>query len=157
MSRRPLNSNQLHVIALIRAAFAGVTLGDGVGLLQAQGIDAYADCNTISLYRSKDEKDDWSAIPVSELNKYSDSLSFFDAEGMRFHLPAFLIADIEGKFIGDLVFHLATGEHQCQSRFTLLTQDQRFSVREFLTLWLSDLRCGSQRPMIEEALNKHWL
>lgn len=37
-----------HVADLIRDAFDGVTLGDGIGLLQGQGLDDYADSETLT-------------------------------------------------------------------------------------------------------------
>src|SRR5690606_11328391 len=99
-----MNDDERRIARLIRAAFRDVRLGNGVGLMQAQGLDDYADSKTLAEYRSQDEKDDWSKIPVSELNACYSSLSFFDAEGMRFHLPAFLIADIEGTFNQEVTF-----------------------------------------------------
>lgn len=81
---------------VVRSAFQGVTLGNGIGLWQGQGLDDYANSETLARYRAQDEKVDWSRIPASELDSCHSSLSFFDAEGMRFHLPAYLIADLEG-------------------------------------------------------------
>jgi hypothetical protein len=69
---------------LIREAFAGVKLGGGVGLQQAQGFDDHEDEKTCARYRANDEKEDWSHIPAEELNRCNSSLCFFDAEGMRF-------------------------------------------------------------------------
>src|SRR2546425_7467608 len=52
----------------IREAFTGVTLGSGIGLQQAQGIDEHEDESTCARFRASDEKEDWTRIPVSELN-----------------------------------------------------------------------------------------
>src|SRR5688572_12494241 len=62
---------------LIEAAFAGVTLGNGVGLHEGQAIDDYEDASTRGAYRAKDEKKDWRRIPTEALNRCSSSLSFF--------------------------------------------------------------------------------
>ena len=52
-----------------------------------QGLDDdYEDAATCEALRLTDEKDDWSKIAVADLNQCYSSLSFFDAEGMRFHL-----------------------------------------------------------------------
>ena len=48
------------VAELVHSAFDGVTLGDGVGLFEGQGLDDYADAATRARYRAKDEKEDWS-------------------------------------------------------------------------------------------------
>ena len=55
--------------ALIQDAFAGVKLGNGVGLMQAQGLDDYADSATCASYRASDEKDDWRRISPEALNR----------------------------------------------------------------------------------------
>lgn len=68
----------------IREAFAGVKLGNGVGLHEAQGLDDYEDPGTCASYRANDEKEDWGRIPAEEMNHCCSSLSFFDAEGMRY-------------------------------------------------------------------------
>jgi hypothetical protein len=141
---------------VIRNAFRGVTLGDGVGLLQAQGLDDYADSETLAHYRSQDEQDDWSRIPVSMLNSCSSSLSFFDAEGMRFHLPAYLIADLEGTLSQDVLFYLIDLEHGGTSKFEKLSKRQREAVRGFLFLRLDDPKHEFERPMIEETLLEYW-
>lgn len=73
------------LIERIQKAFAGVRLGNGVGLWQAQGLDDYASEEKCAEYRANDEKDDWRRISVNDLCQCNSSLCFFDAEGMRFH------------------------------------------------------------------------
>ena len=78
----------------IRTAFKAVELEDGIGLWEAQGVDDYADKKTILKLREKDERKNWNNISYKELAICESSLSFFDAKGMRFYLPQFLIFDI---------------------------------------------------------------
>jgi hypothetical protein len=145
------------VLNLIRAAFAGVALGEGVGLQQGQGLDDYADARTLALYRAQDEKRDWSAIPVADLDHCCSSLSFFDAEGMRFYLPAYLIADLEGKLqTADVLSHLVYPADDAVERFYKLSAAQRNAVREFLLLRLSDPDREFVHPLIETALREYW-
>jgi hypothetical protein len=140
----------------VRAAFAGVTLGEGIGLLEAQAIDDYKSNAERAASRTKDEKDDWSAIDVDSLNRCYSSLHFFDAEGLRFHLPAYLIAELEGNFGFDLhwtLCHSTAGEE----RFTLLSEPQRKGVVEFLQFVCDEPDYQSDRPLIEAALAGYWL
>jgi len=130
---------------MICEAFKDVKLGDGVGLKEAQAIDDYKDTLTKAAYRAEDEKDDWRKIPVSELNRCHSSLSFFDAEGMRFHLPAFLIAELSGNrlesggcYCFDMVSRLSTVSGWQEKNFSLLTEQQRNAVREFLNYAIDD-------------------
>ena len=152
-----MTGNEQRVLSLIRAAFAGVALGDGVGLLQAQGLDDSADERTRASYRMRDEKHDWSAISVADLDRCYSSLSFFDPDGMRFHLPAYVVADLEGCLrTADVLFDLVYLADGAPSRFDALSRAQRDAVREFLLLRLSDSHREFVHPMIEAALREYW-
>lgn len=155
--QRKMAADKDRVLGLVRRAFQGVTLGEGIGLRQGQGLDDYADERTLTSYRARDEKHDWSAIPVADLDRCYSSLSFFDADGMRFHLPAYLVADLEGSLqTADVLFHLIYMAHGAASRFDTLSPAQRGAVREFLLLRLSDPYREFERPMIEAALRDYW-
>jgi hypothetical protein len=140
----------------IREAFAGVTLGSGIGLKQAQGIEDHEDEATCARYRVSDEREDWSRIPVSELNRCNSSLSFFDAEGMRFHLPAYLIADLQGTYNFGMAFCL-TQSHDYARYFRLLSDAQRKVVREFLLHISEESDYEFGRPHIIRALDEYWI
>ncbi|HLW63825.1 MAG TPA: DUF6714 family protein [Gemmataceae bacterium] len=156
--QRKLTAKKDRVLGLVRKAFQGVTLGEGVGLRQGQGLDDYASERTLASYRAQDEKHDWSAIPVADLDRCSSSPSFFDADGMRFHLPAYLVAELEGSLqSADLLFHLVYMADGAASRFDTLSATQREAVREFLLLWLSDAHREFEHPMIEAALRDYWI
>ena len=75
----------------IKTAFNGVKLEDGIGLWEAQGHDARLSAKECAQLRRKDEKNDWSKIPVDDLFDAESSFSFFDAKGLRFHLPQFML------------------------------------------------------------------
>ena len=123
--------SEQRVLALIRDAFKpGVTLGSGVGLLQAQGIDDYASAATLAEYRERDEKDNWSAIPAADLDRNYSSLSFFDADGMRFHLPAYLVATLERLLqTADVTFHLVYFADGSESRYFRTLTKKRSGTR----------------------------
>ncbi|HEV3143920.1 MAG TPA: DUF6714 family protein [Gemmataceae bacterium] len=149
-----MTEKEQQVANLIKDAFAGIRLGDGVGLFEAQAIDDYADAATRQAARSRDETDDWSAISADDLNQCYSSLSFFDAEGMRFHLPAFLLADLKGQFKQDVIFALTYLNDT--ARFEKLSPPQRRAVRQFLLLRQADLNYEYSRPWIKSALEAYW-
>lgn len=122
----------------IQTAFADVILGNGIGLWQAQGIDDYKSSEECLALRQRDEKSNWSKILIQDLKDCHSSLSFFDAEGMRFHLPAFLIADLRGEWLFHLTFYLCRPIEQMQ-QFQLLNSAQRQAVKAYL-LWISSDR-----------------
>lgn len=107
-------------------------LGNGVGLHQAQGLDDYADERTCAALRAKDEKADWHRLERDTLNGCHSSLSFFDAEGMRFHLPAFLISSLlQDEDYGTIHRLIDLSPHNLE-KFKLLDFAQRESVRCYI-------------------------
>ena len=113
------------VRVLIDRAFHDVRLGGGIGLWEAQAIDDHADVATRQRNRNRDEKDDWRRISVETLEACDSSLSFFDAAGMRFHLPAFLTAEMAGLSTAGAVCHLTHFDwNATQSQFELLNAEQ---------------------------------
>lgn len=116
----------------IRDAFEGVTLGDGVGLFQAQGIDDHDTEEVCQSFRLGDEMDDWQRITSEDLNKCYSSLSFFDAAGMRFHLPAYLLAEIDGDYKFDLTMDFIDMSDHKMKQFSLFTEQQKGAVADYL-------------------------
>jgi hypothetical protein len=144
------------LIFRIREAFKGVLLDGGIGLSEAEAIDDYKDEAFKKAGREKDEKQDWEKIPSAELNEYHCSLSFFDAKGMRFHLPAFLIADLKQEYRFGMAFALTHLSDYTKAQFSLLTHPQRQAVRCFLEYLLVDPDHEYERPAIRAALENYW-
>lgn len=154
-----MTDEKARIEKLIREAFRGVTLDDGIGLREGCGLDDYADSTTLAAYRAQDERDNWESLSVEDLDAYSTSLSYFDSKGMRFHLPAYLINELnDGNRAYSLIFHL-THIAADDQRFRLLTRDQRTAVREFLIYTLSTFeepQLSFEGPLIERALKDVW-
>lgn len=142
----------------LRQAFAGVGLGGGIGLREAQGLDDYASEEKCAAYRASDEKLDWQVLRADDLNQCNSSLSFFDAEGMRFHLPAYLIADLDGTYGFGMAFMLTqvTQSSSGDERFALLDQAQRAAVRAYLRFIEDEPEYKFEREYIQHALAGFW-
>jgi hypothetical protein len=72
-------------------------LDDGIGLFQATGLDDYASDEELKRLRERDEKTAWRRISYADLERCYAAPSFFDAQGFVFHLPAFLIAELNDR------------------------------------------------------------
>lgn len=144
------------LISTISRAFKGVTLEGGVGLDEAQAIDDYKTIEQRKLQRSYDEKEKWQIIPVSELNRCNSSLSFFDAKGMRFHLPAFMIVDVKDQYNSGMSFCLTDLSDYSKSMFSLFTQEQREAVRCFLNYAYNSPEYEFENNLIADALLGFW-
>ena len=139
----------------IRQAFDGVELGEGIGLREGNAIDDYKSDADQVIERQSDEKHDWSRITAEDLERYRWSLSYFDPAGMRFHLPAFMLARIDH---GDdsLLNSLIALDEYSLSRYTALSSAQRRAVVAFLYWVLEDPADKWHHAAIERALLEYW-
>ncbi len=144
------------VIERLKSAFAGVRLEDGVGLKEGQGLDDYEDKWVCAQYREEDEKDDWEKIPVDKLTRCHSSLSFFDPKGMRFHLPAFLIAELEGTMNMGTEFHLVQLDDYARSKLVLLSAQQKAAIEACLWEMLDDISFAFEHENIARAIEEYW-
>ena len=140
----------LSLIPIIAEAFTGVKLGDGVGLSEGRAIDDYEDAATRAACRAVDEKDDWSRLTSDQLSHFSSSLSFFDQAGMRFHLPAFLIADLRDQFGFGMAFWLTYTGRPYEDSFGLLSVEQRAAFDSFSFTSLSHRSISVSGPTFLE-------
>jgi hypothetical protein len=139
----------------IRKAFANVALGNGVGLREGNAADDYKTAADQAIERQSDEKHDWSRISTDDLWRYHCALSYMDPEGMRFHLPAYLIAEVEGES-DVLLYHLTTLSDHSFAQRTALTAEQREAVVAFLYWTLDERKYESKWPMVERVLLEYW-
>lgn len=139
----------------ITSAFLGVTLGRGVGLWEAQAIDDYESEEVRAEHRERDQKEDWRMLDYDDLQRCHSSLSFFDADGMRFHLPAFIIGSIRNA-VDNPIFHLVQLDEYSISRFKTLSNIQHQSVVMYLQWSLENDEYAFDHPSIKHALNEYW-
>lgn len=140
----------------VRNAFAGVKLGVGIGLFEGQAIDDYETEEVRRQKREKDEKESWRRIEAKHLNACHSSLSFFDSLGMRFHLPAFITADLKGEYEMGMEFTLTHLDDHSRKKFGLLNPTQRQVVREYLLFLRDDPDSEFHYADIDRALNDYW-
>lgn len=147
--------NKALVIESIRKAFCNVKLGDGIGLWEARAVDDYQSEDVQRKKREMDEKEDWSSFTPDVLQKCHSSLSFFDANGMRFHLPAFIIESLKGE-VDDPVFHLTLLDDYALSKLATLSDDQIKAVVNYLFWCLGNEYFEYEHPAIQRALDEYW-
>lgn len=139
----------------IKSAFAEVTLGEGIGLWQAQAIDDYETEEVQKQNRGRDEKKQWTQLSCEDLQRCHSSLFFFDAEGMRFHLPAYIVASLENQ-VDDPLFHLTQLDDYAKSKLTALNPVQRQAIVMYLTWCLDQAEYEFDHPAIRMALRQYW-
>jgi hypothetical protein len=148
---------------LIGAAFAGVTLGKGISLRQAQVIDRHGEGVSDAEFEAlpRDEVTElWSAVPLSELER--NCIAHLDDDGLRYYLPALMLSLISDydpaslRVIGTIsaLYPPVIGPKR---RYGYLTDAQHKAVACFLTslpglvsLSTEDSKCVSR------ALRNYW-
>lgn len=151
-------SKEKQLILEITEAFKGVTLNTGIGLHEGNAIDGYEGKDIQAKYRLCDEKLNWEIISISDLNDNHCSLSYFDADGMRFHLPAFMIAEIKGEYYFDLSITLTHDiDDYRKKQFSLLSKNQKNVIAKFLTYLLELPDFKLFKNQIESAMQSYWL
>lgn len=121
-----------NLIGKIETAFANVVLGDGIGLLEAGGLDDYAPGSDLSDLRELDEKTDWRRIDEDDLSRGNAAPSFLDAKGLVFHLPAFICAELRGNEIVDIFTRIVFDTFSDHGFRALLTSEQRSVIVDLL-------------------------
>ncbi len=132
-----LQSDRAAVEARIRAAFAGVTLGKGMSLRQAQVADRYGEGVTEAEYQALprgEVTNSWADVSLSELER--DCVAHLDNEGLRYYsaLMLSLLSNYEPasmRVIGIIsaLYPAAIGPER---RYTYLTDDQHRAVACFV-------------------------
>ncbi|MFC1997766.1 DUF6714 family protein [Chloroflexota bacterium] len=126
-------------------------------------------------------KDDWKSLSPNFIDQapdgFSSALSFFSKEAFRFYLPAYLMADMDGKLVyTDIVFYLTYGLtdstkdipvnpkrygsftwfEYVSERFAVLTREQAETIRLYLKRKLGEPDLVYEREGIEQALHNYW-
>lgn len=122
------------LIQSIYDAFKDVKLEDGIGLLEADKIDAYYERDSVECKEAyqKDEREDWTKLLDTF---YFGDWPFMDAKGIRFHLPCFLLQDLNEKTQSDnsliSILNICTKE-DIVDKLGILNTTQITTVFDFL-------------------------
>lgn len=124
------------VIARIHEAFVTAEFPGPFIRGSNEGCEPAEECDPFQAYS------DWRSVPPEFLDQHGGALSFFSEAGFRFFLPAFLIADLEGKLqYADPVFHLTNGFHDFTVREKL--GDREVEMRHGGAAYLNPRRYGA--------------
>ena len=102
-----------------------------------------------------DERTDWTALPIDDLCACESALTFADPDGVRFLLPAFLLAQLDDKLPAGILYNLIFNSDQSY-HFSALSPSQRTAVREFLLVLKDDPNYEIERSDIERSLETFW-
>lgn len=118
----------------IHDAFDNVKLGEGIGLHEANGMDDYATDGELLRLRKLDERDDWRKLNAELLDQYHATPCFFDSCGFVFHLPAFLLAELNDEYEYGFIDRIIEKYPPSGSWIDLLTPQQAGALVLVLSL-----------------------
>ncbi len=157
------------LIEQISIAFADVKLEDGIGIWEGEALDNYAQAEEKALYRAKDEREDWHKLINDDLNTCFCSLSYLDAKGMRFCLPAYMIADITEVYYHHIGYSLISSladqtdfTPYALEQFSLFNRQQKDAVIAYLTYPSADVEIaeyGDDNEIdskVQRAIDNFW-
>jgi hypothetical protein len=133
------------IIREIESAFAGVTLGDGIGVFEAWAIDRNASDKELKKARERDCRNDWKEISESDLEEHYSALCFMDDDGVRFSLPAYMRFalrnyDKSQSLSVDAAIHaLERGLVPAVNGLTIFTASQQAAIARFLRFMVVDV------------------
>jgi hypothetical protein len=148
-----LKSEMNRLIDLVDEAFDGVLLENGIGLREADGLDDYAQPDRLKKLREQDEKLDWRKITPELLGYCNAAPSFLDAKGLRFHTPAFIIAELRGQAEVNFVDRFIYNHFVSAPEFIkLLTSKQREAIIACIDFYSSEYSYDYNQTEIEKAV-----
>jgi hypothetical protein len=168
-----MSDRQGELLRMIEGAFQGVELGDGVSLHESRVLDDYGTTEERQAARVPDEKHDWHKAMLEPDMPWlfgvgCGGLSFLDAKGMRFYLPACLTLLVSGhdhNVYGDmyesLMFQLTRLGDYHRERFDILTGVQRQCVCDVLTYLQDSMDDEDYEPRVwtnemSYAIEEYW-
>jgi|ERR1051326_1937089 hypothetical protein len=153
------------VQSIIRSAFAGVVLGSGVSIRQSEVIDRYGDGvprEFAALPRSE-ITDDWERVPDTELERAF--VSYFDAQGFRYYIPALALSVLRNYDSGSLrviatirsLYPKKENWSYCVHKYELLSDRQKFALALFLSHLPNLVTLGYENETcVSRALRNYW-
>lgn len=159
MSRRLRKKN---AICCIERAFQSTRLEDGMSLSQSVEMDDYRRVISEPNRYELEVANDWKRlIRSSYIQKFCwiGGLTFLDAKGFRFYLPAYLVANIRGNQLGEIssiiIANLTRPSEERAAGFKLFSDDQKQAVNLALT-YLHDFGVETLNELELDGKNKYW-
>jgi hypothetical protein len=154
---------RMELVAAIGAAFVEVHLGNGTSLHQARALD---DLESPEAVRHLDKETDWGQIQDSKIECFPDTLAFMDAEGFRFHIPAFMIYSLNhyrtSIFSSSVCAAIYALDPSIEPRdwqlakYVLFSEEQKRVILRFLEFFADDEMRRIFKDTAREAIHAYW-
>lgn len=148
----------------IEAAFGKVRLGSGISLHQARALDRLDLPQVVQQARRRDTEERWQEIPDSKVEDFHYALTYLDPEGLRFHLPRYMVFSLEhpgldSPAVDAAVYACDFGEDVAQdvlAQFNAMSRRQMRVIADFL-LFIAESRDADYDTLVAAvALESFW-
>lgn len=161
-----MNYSQIQVA--IQTAFQGVILDGGVSVRQAEVMDNWGRGITNKEFQAlplEENTENWMALSGETLEQFP-YLSYLDAKGFRFYIPAFMLSVLASYQPSSLrvISTLSSlypkqdtyGEHSL-NQYSLLNQEQRSAIASFLSCLPATVPLDLEdQRIVERAIRNYW-
>lgn len=156
------------VIREIDAAFSGVRRDDGISLYEAAVIDDHGSVDERMRARARDTEECWQDVPAADIECYYYILSFLDADGFHYYLPAYMVWSLrsfettDSLSVDHTIYSLARhaepelAEWQME-RFSAFTSEQAKAILSFLRYMAQQSRSQVDTDAASAAIADYWL
>ena len=165
MNTATIEKQRAALIRQIRTAFADVTRLGGVSLHEADVIDDYGSRRQRKAARELDKDHAWWEVPDADMERYHWILSFLDATGFRYYIPAYMSWILKNYDRNDsasvdfTLYALDCGESLNDRRrqyFRLFNREQSTAVCAFLRFMAGDTAGMADCDAAYGALKRYW-
>ena len=153
------------LIHQITDAFEDVERGDGISLHEAAAIDGYRMAEECAAARQQDTERSWQDVPAQDIEDNYPVLTYLDAEGFRYYLPAFMVWSLKNYQTSASVsvdapiyeLDLSGNEDRRERKmeqFRLFSDEQRVAACRFLRFMSEQV--DADASMARPALDNYW-
>jgi len=146
----------------IKEAFKNVKLEDGIGIFEADELDACSSDRKIQKAKAKDRLwwNDWKDIEEKHIAHYSSVMCFMDSQGIKWAIPAYMIYALnnyeDGSFSVDATIYAIERGAIGYDRLDLYTLEQKKVIARFLQYMLFVGEDWVNTDFAKSALDKEW-
>jgi hypothetical protein len=155
------------VLGEIELAFKKVRRGTGVTLHEAEVIDDHGSDAHRAKARTQDTEKRWQDVPDRDIENHYSVLSFMDAEGFRYYIPAYMswtlrnFATSSSLSCDMTIYALTPSNHQKiadwqRERWQLLDASQSKAVLSFLKYMLKNADGRADDSAAYAAIADYW-
>lgn len=157
-----MNLDREKLILEIKEAFKNVKLEDGIGIFEADEMDACSNEKKLQSARKKDRLwwSDWENIEEKHIAYYSSVMCFMDSQGIKWAIPAYMIYALnnyeDGSFSVDTTIYAIERGAMGYDDLDLYTLEQKRVIAKFLQYMLFVGEDWVDTDFAKRALDKEW-